>query len=275
MVASAVTAAAAADVVIYVGGLNPRLEGEEMPVNYIGFGGGDRSDIALPDVQVELLKALHATGKPVVFVNCSGSAVAMVWASENLPAILQAWYPGGEGGQAVAEALFGESNPAGRLPVTFYRSTADLPAFDDYSMSNRTYRYFTGTPLFAFGHGLSYTKFKYSGAKLDHNMAGAKDSITVTVKVKNTGKLDGDEVAQVYFRHIHSIVAQPRLALCGFTRVHIPHGKTVPVSVTIPVERFRYWDTSTKSYEVEPGAYEILVGGASDQLSAKLALEVR
>ncbi|HUD84264.1 MAG TPA: glycoside hydrolase family 3 C-terminal domain-containing protein, partial [Candidatus Saccharimonadales bacterium] len=151
MIASAVKAAAAADVVIYVGGLNPQLEGEEMPVNYVGFGGGDRTDIALPAVQVELLKALQATAKPVVFVNCSGSAVAMVWAAENLPAILQAWYPGGEGGHAVAEALFGDINPAGRLPVTFYRSTADLPAFDDYSMSNRTYRYFTGKPLFAFG----------------------------------------------------------------------------------------------------------------------------
>jgi beta-glucosidase len=224
---------------------------------------------------VELLKALHRTGKPVVFVNCSGSAVAMVWAAENLPAILQAWYPGGEGGQAVVEALFGECNPAGRLPVTFYRSTADLPAFDDYSMSNRTYRYFTGQPLFAFGHGLSYTKFKYSGAKLDHNKASAKDSITVTVKVRNTGKLDGDEVAQVYFRLAHSKVPQPRLALCGFTRVHIPPRKTVPVSVTIPVERFRYWDTATKSYVVEPGEYEIFVGGSSDELPGKLALVVR
>ncbi len=174
----------------------------------------------------------------------------------------------------MAEALFGDVDPAGRLPVTFYRSTADLPAFDDYSMSNRTYRYFTGQPLFAFGHGLSYTKFKYSSAKLDHNKASAKDSITVTVKVKNTGNLDGDEVAQVYFRHAAK-VSQPWLALCGFTRVHIPPRETVPVSVTIPVERFRYWDTSTKSYVVEPGSYEILVGGASDQLSAKLALEVR
>ena len=124
---AATRAAASADVVIYVGGLNPQLEGEEMPVNYVGFGGGDRTDIALPAVQEALLKALHATGKPVVFVSCSGSAVAMVWAAEHLPAILQAWYPGGQGGQAVAETLFGDANPAGRLPVTFYRSTADLP----------------------------------------------------------------------------------------------------------------------------------------------------
>ena len=272
MIASAVKAAAAADVVIYVGGLNPQLEGEEMPVNYVGFGGGDRTDIALPAVQVELLKALQATAKPVVFVNCSGSAVAMVWAAENLPAILQAWYPGGEGGHAVAEALFGDINPAGRLPVTFYRSTADLPAFDDYSMSNRTYRYFTGKPLFAFGHGLNYTEFAYSGAKLDHSEVSAEDSITVTVRVKNIGKLDGDEVVQAYFRHVHSKVSQPQLALCAFTRINIPRGETVPVSVNIPVEHFRHWDTSTKSYVVEPGAYEILVGSASDNLPEKLSL---
>jgi len=275
MIASAVTAAAAADVVIYVGGLNPQLEGEEMPVNYVGFGGGDRVDIALPAVQVELLKALHATGKPVVFVNCSGSAVAMVWAEENLPAILQAWYPGGEGGQAVAEALFGDINPAGRLPVTFYRSIGDLPAFDDYSMANRTYRYFRGKPLFPFGYGLTYTKFVYSRAKVDQSEVSPKDSITVTAQVKNAGKFDGDEVVQVYFRHIHSKVSQPRLALCGFTRVHIPRGETAPVSIEVPVERLRYWDVSAKSYLVEPGAYEILIGGASDKLPLKLALVVR
>jgi beta-glucosidase len=274
MIASAVKVAAVADVIIYVGGLNARLEGEEMPVNYIGFGGGDRTAIELPEVQTDLLKALHATGKPVVFVNCSGSAVAMVWAAEHLPAILQAWYPGGEGGQAVAEALFGDINPAGRLPVTFYRSTDDLPDFSNYSMSNRTYRYFTGKPLFAFGHGLSYTKFSYSGAKLDQKKTGAKGSITVTVKVKNTGKLDGDEVVQVYFRHMDSKLPQSRLALCGFTRVHISRGETVPVSVNVPVERFRYWDILTKRYVVEPGAYELLVGGASDKLPEKLSLAV-
>lgn len=271
----AVPAASSADVVIYVGGLNPQLEGEEMPVNYIGFSGGDRTDIALPTVQVELLKALHATGKPVVFVNCSGSAVAMVWAAEHLPAILQAWYPGAQGGQAVAEALFGDTNPAGRLPVTFYRSTDDLPAFDDYRMSHRTYRYFTGKPLFAFGHGLSYTKFAYSGAKLDRTKAGRADSITLAVKVKNTGPCDGDEVVQVYFRHVKPSQPQAQLALCGFTRVNIPAGKTAPVSVEIPIERFRYWDASTKSYVVEPGAYEILGGGAADKLPEKLSVAVR
>jgi beta-glucosidase len=272
---NALRAAAAADVVIYVGGLDPQLEGEEMPVNYIGFGGGDRTDIALPAVQVEFLKALHATGKPVVFVNCSGSAVAMVWAAEHLPAILQAWYPGGEGGQAVAEALFGDINPAGRLPVTFYRSTDDLPAFDDYRMQNRTYRYFTGKPLFAFGHGLSYTKFSYSTPKLASNKVSRMDSIKLTVNVKNTGKWDGDEVVQVYFRHLKPSQPQARLALCAFTRVNVPFGKAVPVSLEIPVERFRFWDTAKKSYTVEPGTYEILIGGASDKLAQKLSFTVR
>jgi beta-glucosidase len=274
LIASAVKAAAAADVVIYVGGLNPQLEGEEMPVNYIGFGGGDRTDIALPAVQVDLLEALHATGKPVVMVNCSGSAVAMVWAAENLPAILQSWYPGGEGGQAVAEVLFGDINPAGRLPVTFYRSTDDLPAFENYCMTNRTYRYFTGKPLFAFGHGLSYTKFAYSGAKLDHKKIGAKDSVTLTVNVKNAGQRDGDEVVQVYFRHMNSALPQAQLALCGFTRVTIPAGKKMQVSFAIPAERFRFWDVTTKSYVVESGAYELLVGGASDKLPEKLSFTV-
>jgi len=272
---SALQAASSADAIIYVGGLNPQLEGEEMPVNYIGFGGGDRTDIALPAIQVELLKALHGTGKPVVCVNCSGSAVALVWAAKNLPAILQVWYPGEQGGRAVAEVLFGDTNPAGRLPVTFYKSIADLPAFDDYSMSHRTYRYFDGKPLFAFGHGLSYSKFSYSDAKLDHVQVNRADSITLSVKVKNKGKRDGDEVVQVYFRHLKSSLPQAQLALCGFTRVTIPAGKTVPVAVQLPVERFRYWDAGTKSYRVEPGAYEIQVGGASDQWRAKLALSVR
>ena len=271
----AVQAASSADVIIYVGGLNPQLEGEEMPVNYIGFGGGDRTDIALPAVQVELLKALHETGKPVVCVNCSGSAVALVWAAKNLPAILQVWYPGEQGGRAVAEALFGDANPAGRLPVTFYQSTADLPPFDDYSMSHRTYRYFTGKPLFAFGHGLSYTKFAYTGAKLDRTRVSRDDSITLSVNVKNTGRRDGDAVVQVYYRHLKSSLPQAQLALCGFTRVTVPAGKTAPVSFEIPLERFRHWDVATKTYKVEPGGYEILVGGASDNLPGKLALVAR
>ena len=180
MLADAVAAAKSADVVIYVGGISPQLEGEEMKVNYDGFSGGDRTRIELPEQQTELLKTLAATGKPVVFVNCSGSAIAMPWEAEHLSAIVQAWYPGEQGGRAVAEVLFGDTNPAGRLPVTFYRATADLPAFENYAMSNRTYRYFNGQPEFAFGHGLSYTKFNYAAAALDQSKYTAGDTAKIS-----------------------------------------------------------------------------------------------
>ena len=259
---NAVAAAAAAEVVIYVGGLSAKLEGEEMRVDYDGFNGGDRTRIELPGGQTQLLQALQATGKPLVFVNCSGSAIAMPWAVANVPAIVQAWYPGEQGGRAVAEVLFGEVNPAGKLPVTFYRATGDLPPFNDYSMSNRTYRYFSGQPEFAFGHGLSYTKFDYRDATLDRTRFGAHDTVKVSFTVENSGARDGDEVAQVYFRHVHSAVAQPRLALCGFTRLHLAQNQASPASVEIPAERLRYWDPVAKHYVVEAGDYELLIGAA-------------
>jgi beta-glucosidase len=275
MLAEAVAAAQSADVVIYAGGISPKLEGEEMFVDYDGFHGGDRTRIELPAVQMALLKALFATGKPIVFVNCSGSAIAMPWAAENLPAILQAWYPGEEGGRAVAEVLFGDVNPAGRLPVTFYRSTSDLPPFDDYSMSNRTYRYFDGTPLFAFGHGLSYTRFDYSDARLiNATTVTAGGTVKLVFDVKNTGTRDGDEVAQVYFRHVNSAMPQAKLALCGFARMHLSPGATARVAMEIPADRFRYWDTTHQRYTVEPGDYELLVGAASDDLRLQVPLKV-
>ena len=258
---------------IYVGGISPQLEGEEMKVNYDGFRGGDRTRIELPAIQNELLKALQASGRPVVFVNCSGSAMAMPWAAENLPAIVQAWYPGEQGGRAVAEVLFGEANPAGRLPITFYRSTDDLPAFDDYAMSNRTYRYFQGTPLFAFGHGLSYTKFDYSAARLNTEYRGWRHG-KVSFTVKNSGARDGDEVAQVYFRHVHSALPQAKLALCGFVRLPLAQNQAAHVTLDIPAERFRYWDPAGKKYVVEAGDYEILIGAAADDLRARLPLTI-
>ena len=271
----AIEAAKNADVVIYVGGINSSLEGEEGDGATIeGFRAGDRTRIELPVVQEELLKALHATGKPVVFVNCSGSAVAFPWEAENLPAIVQAWYPGEQGGRAVAEVLFGDVNPAGRLPVTFYQSTADLPEFSSYSMSNRTYRYFTGKPLFAFGHGLSYTKFDYGEAKLKNAKLKADSTVKLSFTVKNVGKRDGDEVAQVYFRHIHSAVSQPRLALCGFTRVHVKQRGEAEVEMEIPTARFRYWDETKKQYAVEPGDYELLIGGASDDIRCRVPFKI-
>ena len=223
--AEALKNAADADLIIYVGGITAAQEGE-------GF---DRSAIELPDVQEKLVQALQATGKPMVMVNCSGSAIALTWEDEHLPAILQAWYPGGDGGRAVAEVLFGEVNPSGHLPVTFYRATADLPAFTDYSMANRTYRYFSGKPLYAFGHGLSYTKFDFKNGKLEvEEDRGPSGTVKVSFTVQNSGKRDGDEVAQVYFRHVNSSVPQPKLALCGFSPRAVKPAKSAEVTIEVP-----------------------------------------
>jgi beta-glucosidase len=273
---AAVAAAQAADVVIYVGGISPDLEGEEFGGTdpYDGFKGGDRTRIELPSVQEDLLKALQATGKPVVFVNCSGSAIAMPWEAEHLPAIVQAWYPGEQGGRAVGEVLFGEANPSGRLPLTFYQSTADLPAFDDYSMSNRTYRYFGGKAQFAFGHGMSYTKFDYTKMNLASRSLAAGAPVKLAFTLKNAGQTAGAEVAQVYFRHLHSPVPQPRLALCGFTRIELPAGQSTQVNIQIPTDRFRFWDTEKKQYVIAPGDYELLVGSASDDLRLHSTLKL-
>jgi len=272
--AEAVAAAKSADVVIFIGGLNSILENEEQAAAYDGFFDGDRTRIELPSVQEDLLQALYATGKPVVLVNCSGSAMAMPWEAGHLAAILQAWYPGEEGGDAVAGVLFGAVNPAGRLPVTFYASTADLPAFDDYSMTNRTYRYFNGRPLFAFGFGLSYTQFKYENAALNAANFNPDGTIKLSFTLKNTGKRDGQEVAQVYFRHVHSAVPQPNLALCGFARVHLAKGRSERVALDIPANRFRYWDTTRKQYVVEPGDYELMIGAASDDIRLRVPVTI-
>ena len=262
--AEAMSNALAADIIIYVGGITPAQEGEEH----------DRTSIELPQVQENLVRALHATGKPLIMVNGSGSAIALPWEATNLPAILQVWYPGEEGGHAVGEVLFGDINPSGHLPLTFYRATADLPAFTNYSMANRTYRYFNGTPLYAFGHGLSYTKFKFKSGKLESNKIPADGTAKVTFTVKNSGKRDGDEVAQVYFRHVNSAVPQPKLALCGFARVHLNRGESGKVTIEVPAERLRYWDTDKKQYVVEPGKYEFLIGAASDDIRLKLPMAI-
>jgi beta-glucosidase len=262
--AEALSNAANADLIIYVGGITPAQEGEMF----------DRDSIELPEVQEKLVEALQATGKPMVMVNCSGSAIALPWEDEHLSAILQAWYPGEEGGLAVAEVLFGKVNPSGHLPVTFYRATADMPSFTDYSMSNRTYRYFNGKPLYAFGHGLSYTKFDFTSGKLDSKRIAPDGGVKVLFTVKNSGKRDGDEVAQVYFRHVNSEVPQAKLALCGFVRVHLTRGESTRVSVDVPAERLRYWDTDKKQYVVEPGKYEFLIGAASDDIRLKLPLAI-
>ena len=277
MIDEAVAKAGAADVVVFVSGITAQLEGEEMGrrgAGYDGFLGGDRTKIELPSVQTDLIKALAGTNKPVVLVNCSGSPMAMPWEAEHLPAILQAWYPGEQGGRAVAEILFGDVNPSGHLPLTFYASTDDLPGFTDYSMRNRTYRYFNGKPQFAFGHGLSYTRFEFSKSEAGPAKIPADGTVKVSFAVKNSGSREGDEVAQVYFRHVHPSVPQPKLALCGIARVHLKPGEASHVAVEVPAARLRYWDVQKKQYVVEPGDYEFLVGAASDDIRLTLPMTI-
>lgn len=244
-----------ADVVIFAGGISPLLEGEEMKVDVQGFKGGDRTDIELPAVQRQLLKVLKAAGKKVVFVNFSGSAVGLESETQTCDAILQAWYPGEAGGTAVADVLYGDYNPAGRLPVTFYKNVSQLPDYEDYSMKGRTYRYFEGTPLFPFGHGLSYTTFVYGKAEV-------KDGCLL-VPVTNTGSMDGDEVVQLYLNRPDDANG-PRKTLRAFKRVHIPSGATRTVSLPLTEETFNWWDTATNTVHPLKGSYKLLYGGSSD-----------
>ncbi|MDZ7263008.1 MAG: glycoside hydrolase family 3 C-terminal domain-containing protein [candidate division KSB1 bacterium] len=257
-----VAAAAKADVIIMIGGIHPQLEGEEMDVDAAGFKGGDRTTLDLPAIQEKLLQALHATGKPVVLVLLSGSALAVNWAKEHIPAIIQAWYPGGEGGTAVADVLFGDYNPAGRLPVTFYRSVDDLPPFEDYNMTNRTYRYFKGEPLYPFGYGLSYTRFKYQNLKIEPRKIQPDQNALVTIDVQNAGALAGDEVVQLYVSDRESSQPRPIKSLRGFQRIHLLPGeqRTVTFMLT-PRDLSLYHET--QGWLVEPGEFEIMVGGNS------------
>ena len=256
----AVAAANKADVVVAFVGLTPRLEGEEMNVHIDGFSGGDRTSLALPDVQQQLLDALAKTGKPIVVVLLNGSALAVNWSAQNAKAILEAWYPGQAGGEAIAETLSGKNNPAGRLPVTFYTGADQLPAFDDYSMANRTYRYFKGRPLFSFGDGLSYTTFDYSHVKLSSGKLHAGETITVEADVKNTGASAGDEVAELYLTPPKTEVS-PKLALEGFERLHLDAGETKHVVFHLdPRALSQVDDKGVRA--VVPGRYRISLGGS-------------
>jgi beta-glucosidase len=264
-----------ADAIIYVGGISPQLEGEEMRVDYDGFLGGDRTRIELPDPQTALLQALVATGRPVIEVNCSGSAIALSWEAEHVPAIVQGWYPGQAGGTAVARVIFGDANPSGRLPVTFYRSTADLPPFEDYAMANRTYRFFTGRPLFAFGHGLSYTTFQYGPVMLADRDVTAGGTIRLSLDVTNTGGRDGDEVVQVYARRVGDADPKlPRERLCAFQRVTVPKGRSAKVDLAIPAATLRHWSIPTQDYVVDPGDYELQVGASSADIRATCMVHI-
>jgi beta-glucosidase len=249
-----------ADVIVYVGGISPRLEGEEMRVTKEGFAGGDRTSIMLPKVQTALMKELKATGKPVVFVMMAGSAVATPWESENIPAIVDAWYGGQDAGTAIADVLFGDYNPAGRLPVTFYKSDSDLPSFDDYSMNNRTYRYFNGTPLYGFGYGLSYSSFKYDMLSVPTTLDGGKSNV-VSVKVTNTGKIDGDEVTELYITHLGAKFKVPVRALKGFDRNFIKAGQSKIVKFELKPEDLKVVDENGKA-DIIKGEVSISVGGS-------------
>lgn len=251
-----------ADVVVFVGGVSPNLEGEEMGVELPGFRGGDRTDIELPAVQRELIAALHRAGKKVVLVNCSGSPIGLEPEAGRCGAILQAWYPGQAGGTAVAEVLFGDYNPAGRLPVTFYRNVSQLPDFEDYNMTGRTYRYMTQEPLFPFGHGLSYTSFSYGAVVLGSDNIKSGEKLRLSVPVTNTGKCDGEEVVQVYLKK-NDDVEGPSKALRAFKRVHIPAGKTVDVEFDLGDKELVWWNPQSNTMCVSEGSYELMVGGSS------------
>ena len=253
-----------ADVIIFAGGISPQLEGEEMGVDLPGFRGGDRTDIELPAIQRQLLKALKAAGKKIVLVNYSGSPIGLEPETQSCDAILQAWYPGQAGGQAVAEVLFGDYNPAGRLPVTFYKNVDQLPDFEDYNMTGRTYRYFQGEPLFPFGHGLSYTTFTYGDVQLP---ASAKDdeTIKICVPVTNCGKRDGDEIVQVYIKK-QSDTEGPIKALRAFKRVHIPAGQTIQVELELTPKQLEWWDAETNTMRTQAGKFDIMIGGNSVDL---------
>ena len=250
----------AAQTIIFIGGISPRLEGEEMRVSEPGFRGGDRTSIELPQAQRDVLRWLHEAGKKVVFVNCSGGAVAMTPEMETCDAILQWWYDGEQGGAALADVLTGRYNPSGKLPVTFYRNTEQLPDFLDYTMTNRTYRYFTGEPLFPFGYGLSYTTFAFGNIKAKQ----IKDEkVEVRLTVKNTGSVEGTETVQVYFRRTADKEG-PLKTLCGYQQVTLKAGETRIVTIALPRKSLESWDTQTNTIHFVPGEYQLMVGSSSD-----------
>ena len=265
----AVKATRESDVSVVVLGISARLEGEEMNVPLEGFRGGDRTEISLPKAQETLLKALVATGKPVVVVVLSGSALAVNWANDNVPAMLAAWYPGGEGGTAIADVLFGDYNPAGRLPVTFYKSVDQLPPFTDYSMQGRTYRYFKGEPLYPFGYGLSYTKFSYSDLRFEPKTVKAGEPVKVSIDVTNAGDREGDEVVQLYLTDTAASAAVPIRTLVGFDRLSLRPREKRTVTFTITPRQMSLIDDSGKRV-IEPGEFAISAGGGQPGLASVL-----
>ena len=255
------------DVVVFAGGLSTVLEGEEMPVNYPGFKGGDRTNIELPAVQRNCLKALKQAGKKVIFVNCSGSAIAFTPETETCDAILQAWYPGESGGLAVADVLFGDYNPSGKLPITFYKNSDQLKDFEDYSMKGRTYR-FMNDALFPFGYGLSYTTFAIGEAQPCKTEIRNNETVELTIPVSNAGKREGTEILQVYVKKVNDTDG-PSKTLRGFKRVDLKAGKSTPVTIELAPSSFEFYDQSQHKMAVTPGEYEVLYGTSSDTKDLK------
>lgn len=264
-----------ADIVIFVGGISTDLEGEEMGVNLPGFKRGDRIDIELPAVQRNFIKALKDAGKKVVLVNCSGSPIGFQPEIENTEAILQAWYPGQSGGKAVADVLFGQYNPSGRLPVTFYKDTLQLPDFENYDMEGRTYRYMKEEPLFPFGYGLSYSSFEYGIPQVDKNEVKIGETITLTIPVTNTSKLDGDEVVQVYLKKQNDTDG-PSKTLRAFKRISIPAGETRNVDFELSEKQLEWWNPNTQSVDMHTGNFELLIGKSSmDKDLSKVEIKLK
>jgi beta-glucosidase len=263
-----------ADLIIYVGGISPRIEGEEMDVNVAGFYKGDRTSILLPQVQTDLMRALKATGKPVVFVMMTGSAMAIPWESQNVNAILNAWYGGEFAGKAIADILFGNYNPSGRLPVTFYAGDADLPGFEDYDMSNRTYKYFKGKALYPFGYGLSYTGFAYEWVNAPKAAYSDTESIECSVKIANTGQTNGEEVAQVYIKYPGGS-GLPLKELRAFERKHISAGQSEEIKVSIPLIQLAKWNEEAGKTVVPKGTYSLFVGSNSDNEAILASFEIK
>ena len=260
--------------VLLVLGLTARLEGEQMRVQTEGFNGGDRTRIDLPAVQERLLERITALGKPVVLVLMSGSALEVSWAQDHVPAILEAWYPGQAGGTAIADVLFGAYNPAGRLPVTFYRGLSDLPAFDDYRMAGRTYRFYDGAPLYPFGHGLSFATFSYGRLRVSADTLHEGDTVTVSVDVTNTGTRAGDEVVQLYVRHLGSSVERPRMDLRGYQRVSLRPGQTHTVRMPLAASSLAYWNTTTHGWTVESESVLLELGASSGDIRLERTVAV-
>ena len=255
---------------VVVLGLSAKVEGEEMKIDAAGFAGGDRTSIDLPAPQQQLLEHVEALGKPTIVVLMSGSALAINWADAHAAAILEAWYPGEEGGTALAQAIAGDYSPAGRLPVTFYRTVEQLPAFDDYSMTGRTYRYFDGEALYPFGYGLSYTTFTYRNVHADRSEISASEPVTISADVTNAGALAGDEVVQLYLSR-PGIAGAPRRALRGFTRIHLERGQTQSVQFVLRDRALDLVDADGR-HRVVAGPVEVWIGGGQPVARAGLAL---